>query len=144
MKILTMIMYLLHIVGALAMGFYLILPFAVGKIRTLSAAAQEGAFASLRTLNKIAQYALVIQLLTGGYLMTKGNYSHMWMAVVVVLLLAIAAIGGIMGKPLRLAAEGVKNNQDVTPQQSKIRMFSTLLAVFLLIMVYLMVERTIF
>ncbi|MBU5350652.1 hypothetical protein ACN9MH_09420 [Paenibacillus silvae] len=140
----TMIMYLLHIIGALAMGFYLILPFAVGKIRTLSAAAQEGAFASLRTLNKIAQYALVIQLLTGGYLMTKGNYSHMWMAVVVVLLLAIAAIGGIMGKPLRLAAEGAKNNQDVTPQQSKIRMFSTLLAVFLLIMVYLMVERTIF
>lgn len=36
-----MIMYLLHIVGALAMGFYLILPFVVGKIRTLNAAAQE-------------------------------------------------------------------------------------------------------
>ncbi|WP_342555205.1 hypothetical protein [Paenibacillus sp. FSL R7-0652] len=140
----TMIMYLLHIVGALAMGFYLILPFVVGKIRTLSLPAQEGAFASLRSLNKIAQYALVIQLLTGGYLMTKGDYSHIWMAVVVVLLLAIAAIGGIMGKPLRLAAEGVKNNKDVTPYQSKIRMFSTLLAVFLLIMVYLMVERQIF
>jgi len=141
MKILTMIMYLLHIVGALAMGFYLILPFVVGKIRTLSAAAQEGAFASLRSLNKVAQYGLVIQLLTGGYLMTKGEYSHVWMAVVVVLLLAIAAIGGIMGKPLRLAAEGVKNKRDVGAEQSKIRMFSTLLAVFLLIMVYLMVNN---
>ncbi|WP_458126156.1 hypothetical protein [Paenibacillus sp. Z3-2] len=137
----TMIMYLLHIVGALAMGFYLILPFVVGKIRTLNAAAQEGAFASLRSLNKIAQYGLVIQLLTGGYLMTKGEYSHLWMAVVVVLLLAIAAIGGIMGKPLRLAAEGVKNKRDVGAEQSKIRMFSTLLAVFLLIMVYLMVNN---
>lgn len=137
----TMIMYLLHIVGALAMGFYLILPFVVGKIRTLNAAAQEGAFASLRSLNKVAQYGLVIQLLTGGYLMTKGEYSHVWMAVVVVLLLAIAAIGGIMGKPLRLAAEGVKNKRDVGPEQSKIRMYSTLLAVFLLIMVYLMVNN---
>ncbi|MNW63593.1 hypothetical protein D3C74_418140 [compost metagenome] len=76
--------------------------------------------------------------------MTKGDYSHIWMAVVVVILLAIAAIGGIMGKPLRLAAEGVKNNKDVTPYQSKIRTFSTLLAVFLLIMVYLMVDRSIF
>ncbi|WP_337034785.1 hypothetical protein [Paenibacillus illinoisensis] len=139
----TMIMYLLHIIGALSMGFYLILPFVVGKIRTLNAAAQEGAFTSVRSLNRIAQYGLVIQLLTGGYLMTKGEYSHLWMGVVVVLLLAIAAIGGIMGKPLRLAAEGVKSNRDVSPEQGKIRMFSTILAVLLLIMVYLMVDRTI-
>lgn len=141
MDILTMIMYLLHIIGALAMGFYLVLPFVVGKIRTLSTAAQEGAFASLRSLNRIAQYGLVIQLLTGGYLMTKGEYSYLWMGVVVVLLLAIAAIGGIMGKPLRLAAEAVKSKRDVSAEQSKIRTFSTLLAIFLLIMVYLMVNN---
>ncbi|WP_128101188.1 MULTISPECIES: hypothetical protein [Paenibacillus] len=138
-----MIMYLLHIVGALSLGFYLILPFVVGRIRKLSVAAQEGAFTSLRSLNRIAQYGLIIQLLTGGYLMTKGEYSHLWMGVVVVLLLAMAAIGGIMGKPLRLAAEGVKSNRDVSPEHGKIRMFSTLLAVFLLIMVYLMVDSSV-
>ncbi|CAH1226062.1 MULTISPECIES: hypothetical protein [Paenibacillus] len=135
-----MVMYLLHIVGALSMGFYLILPFVVGKIRTLSSAAQEGTFTTLRSLNKVAQYGLIIQLLTGGYLMTKGEYSHLWMTIVVLLLLAIAAIGGIMGKPLRLAAEGARSNQDVRSYQSKISTFSALLAVFLLVMVYLMVN----
>lgn len=139
----TTVMYFIHIVGALSMGFYLILPFVVGKIGTLSPTAQEGSVSVVRSLNRYAQIGLVIQLLTGGYMISKGDYTVVWMVVVIVLFLAIAAIGGIMGKPLRLAMEAIRSNQQTGAYTAKIRTLSVLLAVFLLVITFLMVNTDI-
>ncbi|MFD2876579.1 hypothetical protein ACFTAO_12425 [Paenibacillus rhizoplanae] len=87
--------------------------------------------------NRFAQYGLVIQLLTGGYMMTKGEYSVPWMIIVTVLLLAMFAFGGIMTKPLRLAAAGMRENRDVSAETAKIRTMSLLLMVSLVIMIFL-------
>lgn len=137
------VMIFIHILGAAALGFYLILPFVVGKVSKLSLPAQEGSAAAIRSLNTYAQIALVIQLLTGGYLMSKGDYSVPWMIVIIVLLLAIGAIGGIMGKPLRLAMDGIKNKRDISVETGKIRTLSALLAICVLVMLFFMVYRTI-
>ncbi|GAB6988485.1 hypothetical protein [Paenibacillus pini] len=137
------VMIFVHILGALALGFYLVLPFVVGKVTKLSLPAQEGSAAAIRSLNTFAQFALVIQLLTGGYLMSKGDYSVPWMIVVVVLLVAIGAIGGIMGKPLRLAMDGIQKKRDISVEAGKIRTLSALLAICVLIMTFFMVYRDI-
>ncbi|MEC0238789.1 hypothetical protein P4H66_02735 [Paenibacillus dokdonensis] len=139
----AMVMLFIHILGAAALGFYLILPFVVGKVTKLSLPAQEGSAAAIRSLNTYAQIALVIQLLTGGYLMSKGDYSVPWMIVIVILFLAIGAISGIMGKPLRLAMDGIKNKRDISVETGKIRTLSALLAICVLVMLFFMVYRDI-
>ncbi|WP_136604176.1 hypothetical protein [Paenibacillus dokdonensis] len=139
----AMVMLFIHILGAAALGFYLILPFVVGKVTKLSLPAQEGSAAAIRSFNTYAQIALVIQLLTGGYLMSKGDYSVPWMIVIVILLLAIGAISGIMGKPLRLAMDGIKNKRDISVETGKIRTLSALLAICVLVMLFFMVYRDI-
>ncbi|MEC0233668.1 hypothetical protein P4H71_04770 [Paenibacillus kribbensis] len=133
-------MFFLHMIGTLALGFYLVLPFLVGKIGSLSSpAAQEGMVAAVQLLNRIAQFALIILLVSGLFLTIGGTYSVVWIIIVLVLFLAISAIGGIMGKPLRLALEALRNNQPINGYIGKMRTFSTLLAVFLILITFLMV-----
>ncbi|BFH64451.1 hypothetical protein [Paenibacillus azoreducens] len=133
------VMMFIHILGAAALGFYLILPFVVGKMSKLSLAAQEGSAATVRSLNTYAQIALVVQLLTGGYLMSQGKYSVPWMIIIVILLLAIGAIGGMMGKPLRLAVDGIRSNRDISVETGKIRTLSALVSICVLVMLFFMV-----
>lgn len=133
------VLFFLHMIGTLALGFYLVLPFILGRAEKLSPAAKEGTLSAIGGLNRFAQYGLVIQFLTGGYMMTKGDYSVAWMIIVVVLLLAMFALGGIMSKPLRLASAGMRENRDVSAETGKLRTLSALLSVSLLLMVFFMV-----
>lgn len=134
-----MIMSFVHILGALSVGFYLLLPFIVSKMSSLSLPAQEGSAASIRSFNVFAQIGLLVQFLTGGYLMTKGDYSIAWMTVVIVLLVALFAISGMMSKPLKLAIANIKEKKDISAHLGKLRTMSALLAVCLLVMVFFMV-----
>lgn len=131
--------FFLHMVGTAALGFYLILPFVVGGIQKLSLGAQEGAVNTIRVANRFAQYGLVIQLLTGGYMMSQGKYSVPWMIIVTVLLLAMFAIGGIMGKPLKNALAGIREKREVKEETGKLGTFSALLSLLLLVMIFFMV-----
>ncbi|QWU17849.1 hypothetical protein SAMN04487895_105276 [Paenibacillus sophorae] len=133
------VLMFLHMIGTLTLGFYLVLPFILGRTEKLSTAAKEGTLSAISAFNRIAQYGLVIQLLTGGYMMTKGEYSVPWMIIVTLLLLAMFALGGVISKPLRLAAAGMKQSRDVSSETGKIRTLSALLAVCLLVMVFFMV-----
>ncbi|MNJ67407.1 hypothetical protein D3C77_635780 [compost metagenome] len=119
------------------------LPCVFGAIRKLSLAAQEGTLSAIKTLNRYAQFGLVIQLLTGGYLVGKGGYSVPWMIVVVVLFLAIGALGGIMAKPLKLALGSIQNNKSIASETGKLRTLSALLSVSVLLISFLMVYSTI-
>ncbi|WP_054939870.1 hypothetical protein [Paenibacillus ihuae] len=134
-------LFFLHMIGTLALGFYLVLPFILSGAQKLSAPAKEGTLSAVSGFNRFAQYGLVIQLLTGGYMMSQGDYTVAWMAVVVVLLLAMFALGGIMNKPLRLAAAGIRENRDVTAHTGKLRTMSLLLMVVLIVMIFFMVYR---
>jgi hypothetical protein len=136
-----MVMYFVHILGALSVGFYLLLPFIVGKVSSLSLAAQEGSAVAIRSFNIFAQVGLLIQFITGGYLMSQGDYSVAWMIIVVVLIVALFAISGMMSKPLKIAIASIKQNKDISVEISKLRMMSSLVAVCLLVMVFFMVYR---
>ena len=83
----------LHTIGAVGMGLYLLLPFLVGRVTQLTGEGQAGLADGLVFANRIAQYCLVLQLLTGGYMMTNADYTVLWMVLITVLFLAIAALG---------------------------------------------------
>lgn len=130
---------LLHILGAVFMGFYAIVPFIVGKMKTVSGPGQEGLLVGIVTANRIAQYFLIVQFITGGYLMSKAPYSVLWMVLTTVVFLAIAAFSGIMGKQLKAALQAVKSGQANQAAAGKISSFSFLIFVLFIVMILLMV-----
>lgn len=132
-------MLFVHIIGALAFGFYLVLPFVFAKVNKLSLPAQEGTVSLVSSLNRYAQIGLIIQLLTGGYMVGKGGYSVPWMVVIVLLFLIIGALSGMMGKPLRVALQNIKQKSNVQAQFGKLRTLSTVLSLAVIVISFFMV-----
>lgn len=136
----------LHVLGAVGMGFYLIFPFLTMKISSLNKQAQEGYVQALVTANRFGQFLLILQLLTGGYLIGKDEadvYSTVWMITAIVLLVLVGAFGGMLGGPLKRIANATQTGAGTEKDISKITMFSILLAVVLLAIVVLMVYPSI-
>ena len=139
-----MFIYFLHIVGALSMGFYLLLPFMVCTTNNSTSVFQIGMMNGIRVFNRYSQAGLILQLITGVYLLTKGKYSHLWVGVVTILFLCVAALAGMMGRPIRLIIEGIDNDLDVKVLQKKLCMYSIFLCLLLLLTVYFMVHPQLF
>ncbi|MBD3917704.1 hypothetical protein H8B09_02985 [Paenibacillus sp. PR3] len=132
------IMIWLHVIGAAGMGIYLIMPLLVGQATKLTGAGQEGLAAGLSSANRIAQYALIVQLLTGGYLMSQGDYSTLWMIIITLIFLAIGALSGIMGKPLKGIGTSIREGKSATAHIAKARVLSIIILVLYAAIMYLM------
>jgi hypothetical protein len=135
------VMLFLHVVGAVGMGIYAILPFVTGKFKQLSGAAQEGLASGLVTAGRFGQYALVLQLLTGGYLISNsqsGDYSVAWMITVIVLFVAIAALTGIVQGPLKRIAIASAKGESASSSISRVQTLSAIVFVLFLVIIWLM------
>ena len=128
----------LHVIGAVGMGFYMILPFLIGRASRLAGAGQGGLSEGLTSGNRIAQYFLILQFLTGGYLISQAKYSILWMVLVLVLFLAIAAVGGIMSKPLKQISASIQAGQSASASIRKAQIMSFIMLAMYVIIIYLM------
>ncbi len=126
----------LHALGAAAIGFYLLLPFVAARLRKLAPAAQSGFAGSLQSLNRFGQWLLVVQFLTGGYLISQYELSVLWMVVVIVLLIALGAVSGMLGGPLKriAGASGGAAESDI----SRTGAFSAIAAALVFVLLILM------
>lgn len=132
------VMLFLHVLGAVGMGFYIVLPIMIGRATKLAGAGQEGLADGLVSANRVAQYFLIVQLLTGGYLISQADYTVTWMILVILLFLAIAAVSGIMSKPLKRIVSSIQEKQSATAHINKTRTFSLIVLVLYVIVIYLM------
>lgn len=135
------IMFKLHVISAVSIGFYMLLPFVAARLSGLEASKQAGYAGSLVTMNRIAQYILVVTFLTGGAMVSKAPVSTLWWILATILLVVIFAMAGMMSRPLkRLAGQ----EQNAAAQASKVRTFSVVNALALLLAVILMVNPGLF
>lgn len=132
------VFFFLHLLGAVGMGFYIVLPIMIGKATKLAGLGQGGLADGLVSANRIVQYALIVQLLTGGYMMSQADYTVAWMIIVTVLFLAIAAISGIMSKPLKRIVTSIQDGQSATAHIAKARMFSLIVLILYVVVIYFM------
>ncbi|GGG20828.1 hypothetical protein [Paenibacillus abyssi] len=128
----------LHVIGAIGMGFYLVLPFLLGRASRLAGSGQEGLAEGLINGNRIAQYFLILQFLTGGYLISQNDYTVVWIVLVILLFLAIAALAGIMTKPLKRIVASIQAGQSATSHIKKAQTMSFIILLLFLITIYLM------
>lgn len=132
------VMLLLHVLGAVGMGFYVVLPIMVGRASKLAGVGQGGLADGLLSANRVAQYFLVLQLLTGGYLMSQNDYSVAWMVIIIVLFLGIAALGGIISKPLKLVVASIQEGKSASAHINKARVMSIIVLVLYIAIIYFM------
>ncbi|MFC5468896.1 DUF2269 family protein [Cohnella suwonensis] len=139
-------MVFLHIIGAVGMGIYAILPFVVGKFKQLSGAAQEGLASGLISGGRIGQYALVLQLLTGGYLISNAEggakYAVGWMIAVGVLFILIGALSGIVQAPLKRIVAASAKSESASSDISRVQMMSAIIFVIFVVIIWLMSNPT--
>lgn len=137
----VMFILFLHLLGSIVMGFYLLLPFVVGKVARISGDTRKGYLSALKLINTIAQFVLIVQFLTGGYLMSHGDYSVAWMVATTVLIILIGAFSGMLGRPMKriINASVDSSSSDV----NRIRLFSILVAISYLLIVIIMADPTI-
>ncbi|MDF2834791.1 MAG: hypothetical protein K0Q63_431 [Paenibacillus sp.] len=134
------VMMLLHVLGAVGMGFYIVLPIMLGGASKMDGSGQAGLAKGLLSANRIAQYFLIVQLLTGGYLMSQGEYEVIWMIIVTLLFLGIAALGGIATKPLKQIVSSIQSGQSTAAYVSEARVMSLIILVLYVAIVYFMVN----
>jgi len=135
------VMLFLHIVGAVGMGIYAILPFLVGKFKQLSGSAQGGLASGLVSAGRFGQYALVLQLLTGGYLISNssaGDYTVAWMITTGVVFIAIGALSGIVQGPLKRIATAAANGESASTAIAKVQTLSSITFVLFLVIIWIM------
>ncbi|ANY66226.1 hypothetical protein BBD42_06925 [Paenibacillus sp. BIHB 4019] len=90
----------LHVLGAVLLGVYILLPALVLYIQ-LDEKSQHLYLRLLSKLNRLGQFALILTFLTGGYLVSQAEYPTIWWLLAIVLLVGIAAVSGIMGSKIR-------------------------------------------
>lgn len=129
----------LHVLGAIGLGFYLILPLLLRNITKLTDKSLESYLAGLFGTSRIAQYLLIIQLLTGGYLMSLNDYSIAWMISSIGFFLVAAAISGIMNKSMKTTINDIRAGGNGEAQLGTIRLFSIIVSLAMIVVIYFMV-----
>lgn len=129
----------LHVIGAVGLGFYLILPFLVRRTKSLSGHSLESYLGGLYGTSRLMQYLLIAQLLTGGYLMSKFDYSISWMVFAIGFFVLVAAISGMMNVKMKKAIKDLKGGGTGEDLVASVRTFSYIVSVSLLVVLYLMV-----
>ena len=120
----TKFILFLHILGAVGMGFYLVFPVFAARISSLNKQAQEGYVQALVTANRFGQFLLIVQFLTGGYLIGKYKdiiLSPAWMAVAIVLLSCCRRFLRNAGGPLKRIAKGTQTGASTDKELLKLK-----------------------
>jgi hypothetical protein len=128
----------LHIVGAIAMGMYLLLPFFAGRAASLTGQTQLGYVTVLHAANRVGQFGLIAEFLTGGYLVSKYNMTPVWLILVLLFLIALGAVTGIMGVRMKKLMAASQAGSDTGANSASVRVLSWIAGIFLLVIVFLM------
>jgi hypothetical protein len=138
------VMIFLHVVSAVLLGSYLLLPFLSGRAAALSGVEQQSQIGLLITLNRVGQFSLIVALVTGGALIHSAGVAVAWMIVTFVLFLAIGATSGIMGANLKKMLIASKEESSTSVPASKVQTFSWISGIVLLLLIYIMTHPALF
>ena len=128
----------LHGFGAIAVGFYLLLPFITGKLASLKGDSLRGFTKVMFSLNRIGQYILIFQFISGGYLISQAQYTWTWIIVVLAVFLIVGALPGVMGSSFKRILKQDSNETVIQQSISRVSTLSILISICLLILIFMM------
>jgi hypothetical protein len=129
---LNRIMLFLHLLGAVGMGFYLLLPFFLRKTWLQN----RGVLQVYYWMNFTVQWILVAQFVTGLIMYLQGNYPVLWIILVAVVFTGVGAFGGMFGYHCRKAPPSFE--EDRTGWLKKVRFHAILTSICMYLILVLM------
>lgn len=135
------IMLTIHVIAATGAGYYVLFPFLAASLGNANSGSRLSVAKTLSTGNRIVQYLLLIQLITGSHLMfsdTYGGHSSHWEYTGIALVVLLLAFGGMISKPLRKVANDAASGTDVDKAVNKVRGYSIVLSLLFIAEVALM------
>lgn len=136
-------MRFIHLLGAITVGYYVMFPLFLMRIIKMDHAARSGYVNGIYVANRIGQYILILQFVTGGYLIWKNNYSLTWIITVITVFTLLAAFAGLMGKPMRMLMHEERGAEDVRKIVHRLQYYSVFICLCFIILVILMKFTTI-
>ncbi|MFD1427557.1 hypothetical protein [Kroppenstedtia sanguinis] len=127
------LMLFFHVIGAVGMGFYLLLPFFLQKVFLQ----ERSVLHAMYWTNFITQWVLVVQFFSGGYLYIRGEYPFHWMIGVAVIFTAIGGFGGMFGYHIRKYLNS-PTPPEFKPWSRKVRLHGVLTTVSMFFIIFLM------
>lgn len=128
----------LHVIGAVGLGYYLLMPLLLGRAKSMSGSGLETYLSNLYVPCRIMQYLLIAQFLTGGYMISQRNYTTLWMTLVIVVFVIAAALSGMLNAKVKRTVKNLKSGADGQGALASANMYSWLSFVSLLAVIYLM------
>ncbi|OCT11700.1 hypothetical protein A8709_27900 [Paenibacillus pectinilyticus] len=140
------VMIFLHVISALLLGAYVIFPFIVGRAASLSGAAQESFMGLLSTINRIAQFSLIVTFISGGAMIGDMDPKPpvIWMVLAIVLLVIVGAIQGMIGGRIKKLKANSSAGKNTASDAAKIKTFSWIGAIAVIAAVLIMTNPQIF
>lgn len=138
------VMIFLHVISALLLGSYVVFPFIVGRAASLSGAGQESFMGLLSTINRIGQFSLIVTFISGGAMISEVDPSALWMILSVVLLVIVGAVTGMLGSRIKKLRANSAAGKSIVTDAAKIKVFSWIGAVAVVVAVFIMTNRQIF
>lgn len=129
----------LHVLGAIAAGYYMLLPFFAGRLASYSSTVQVGFLRGLFLFNRVGQYILIAQFITGGYLISKKPYHVVWIVLVIVIFIIVGALAGMMARPMKRMRADLESGRKEGNHLQKIKVYSWLIAIGVLVLIIMMV-----
>lgn len=133
----------LHVISALLLGAFVIVPFITMRLHSLSAPEQTKIADVLLVFVKVGEIALVALLITGGVLISSSNRvpSGLWMALAFILLLIIGAFLGMAHGKLKAISKTDKSNPG---NINKLNTYSWLTAIAVILAIFVMTNPQLF
>lgn len=129
----------LHVISAVALGYYLLFPFLASRVARADGGKAAGYAGGLAFFNRIGQYVLIIAFLSGGYLVSKYDYTTLWLVLTIAFVIIMFAMTGMMSRPLKSIASG--DGAKAADHGRKVKLFSAINAISFLAILILMSYR---
>ncbi len=137
------IVLFIHVVSAMLLGVYLVIPFIWSKTNDLLADAQYSYLQILTLFNRIGQYSLIALFITGGYMVSKVDVTVTWIITVIALLVLIGALTGMIGSKMKKMMALNKQGKLIIKEVSSLKLFFWINGIFVVTSIYLMLNQNI-
>jgi len=140
------IILLVHVISALFLGSYLSLPFVINSVFSRTGDELKSMLKMIVSFTGYGHYALMFILITGVWMVVQFSAypSFLWVGTAILLLIIIGGLIGTMHIKIKNIIEAENAEESLLENGSKIKLFSWLIFIFIVISVFIMTNRNLF
>lgn len=116
----------------------MLFPLFIGRVTKLAAPLREGLINGLYVANRLGQYILILQFVSGGLLIYHNSYSSAWIVTVITVFTILAAFAGLMAQPMRDLMSKSCSEQRQQACVTRLRIYGVMMSICFVILVILM------